>query len=154
MTSRTIFFVALFSIFSSLFFISCDSNDDPPIDIGYVNFQIYPNSTQYLPLNNIGGYAYVTALEPSRGIIIYRATLEDFKAFERTPTYKPDSCCVFEPVFKCTRLIVDESALFAVDTCTGSRYLLLDGSAVEGPATYPMVQYNTRYVEEVLYVFN
>lgn len=154
MAPKTISIVALFSLFSLLFIISCDNNDDPPIDIGYVNFYIYPNSTQYLPLNNIGGHAYVTANEPSRGIIIYRATLEEFKAFERTPTYKPDSCCVYEPVLKCTRLIVDESALFAVDTCTGSRYLLLDGSVVEGPASYPMVEYNTRFDGEVLYVFN
>jgi hypothetical protein len=154
MASKTIFSAALFSIFTALFLISCNGNDDPPIDIGYVNFYIYPNSTQYLPLNSVGGYAYVTANEPSRGIIIYRATLDEFKAFERTPTYKPDSCCITEPVLKCTRLIVDESALFADDTCSGSRYFLLDGSVVQGPASYPMVQYNTRFDGEVLYVFN
>jgi hypothetical protein len=135
--------------------VSCGKNDSPPIEIGYVNFQIYPNSTEYLPLNSVGGYAYVTENEPSRGIIIYRLSTDEFRAYERTPTYKPDSCCIYGDNYtQCTRLIVDESAFFALDTCAGSKYLLIDGSIVEGPAAYPMVQYNTRYDGETLFVFN
>lgn len=134
---------------------SCDNDDPPPIEVGYVNFQIYPNSTEYIQLNNVGGYAYVTANEPSRGIIIYRLSYDEFKAYERTPTYKPDSCCVYYENFaECTRLIVDESTVFTLDTCSGTKYLLLDGSIVEGPASYPMVQYNTKYDGETLYVYN
>jgi hypothetical protein len=138
----------------SAMFISCDKNDDPPIQTGYVNFTIYPNSVEYLDLNSPGGWVYVSANQPSRGIIIYRFSLDEFRAFERTPTYKSDSCCITEPVYYCTRLIVDPSALFVLDTCTGSKYLILDGSVVEGPATYPLLQYNTRYDGEALYVFN
>jgi len=134
--------------------ISCGENDLPSIQTGYVNFSLYPNSVEYLQLNNIGGWAYVFANKPSRGIIIYRLSLDEFRAFERTPTYKPDSCCITNPVYECTRLIVDQSALFVLDTCAGSKYLILDGSVVEGPATYPMLQYNTHYDGNVLYVFN
>lgn len=134
---------------------SCGKNDDLPFQVGYVNFQIYPNSTEYLQLNAVGGWAYVTASEPSRGIIIYRLSTDEFKAYERTPTYKPDSCCIYYDNYaECSRLVVDQSAVFAVDTCSGSKFLLIDGSIVNGPARYPMVQYNTQYDGEVLYVYN
>lgn len=134
---------------------SCSGDDPPPIEIGYVNFQIYPNSTEYIQLNPVGGWAYVTANDPSRGIIIYRRSIDEFMAYERTPTYKPDSCCIVDgSYFECTRLVVDETITFAVDTCSGTKYLLLDGMVVEGPAAYPMVQYNTQYDGDVLYVYN
>jgi hypothetical protein len=151
-------------VFAALFFIavsvivamsSCSGDDPAPIDIGYVNFQIYPNSTEYIQLNTVGGWVYVTANDPSRGIIIYRRSIDEFMAYERTPTYKPDSCCIGQGINReCSRLVVDQSITFAVDTCSGSKYLLLDGMVIEGPATYPMVQYNTQYDGDVLYVYN
>lgn len=157
MILKTRTYIALFFIAASLslFIAACGKNEQPPIEVGYVNFQIYPNSTEYLPLNNVGGWAYVTANQPSRGIIIYRMSIDEFKAFERTPTYKPDSCCIIVDTYaECTKLIVDESALFALDTCSGSTYLLLDGSIIQGPATFGMVTYNTQYDGEILYVYN
>lgn len=157
MLLKTKTFAALILIlFSAILTVSsCGKNEEPPIEVGYVNFQIYPNSTEYLPLNNVGGWAYVTANHPSRGIIIYRLSIDEFKAYERTPTYRPDSCCIInEPYAECTRLIVDPSAVLTVDTCTGSKYLLLDGSIVNGPATYGMVSYNTNFDGETLYVYN
>ena len=154
---KTKMLTALFLILTPALVVlySCDNDDPLPIEVGYVNFQIYPNSTEYIQLNNVGGWAYVTANEPSRGIIIYRLSFDEFKAYERTPTYKPDSCCVYYENFaECTRLIVDESAVFTLDTCSGTKYLLIDGSIVEGPASYPMVQYNTQYDGETLFVYN
>lgn len=152
---KTFATITLIALTTFIFLFSCGKNDNPPIEVGYVNFQIYPNSTEYLQLNNVGGWAYVAANKPSRGIIIYRLSIDEFKAFERTPTYKPDSCCViYENIAECTRLIVDASAFFAIDTCAGTKYLLFDGSIVEGPASYPMVQYNTRFDGETLFVFN
>ncbi len=150
-----IFAAIFFLVISGLVFLSSCGDEDPPIDVGYVNFQIYPNSTEYIQLNSVGGWAYVTANDPSRGIIIYRRSINEFMAYERTPTYKPDSCCIYGIDYEeCTRLLVDETVTFAVDTCTGSKFLLFDGSIIEGPAKYPMVQYNTQYDGEVLYVYN
>ena len=153
--TKSLFAISFFASILILFLFSCGKNDSPPIEVGYVNFQIYPNSTEYLQLNNVGGWAYVSANAPSRGIIIYRMSIDEFKAFERTPTYKPDSCCIYyENLAECTRLIVDESSFFALDTCGGTKYLLLDGSIIEGPGSYPMVQYNTRFDGETLFVYN
>ncbi len=150
------FFVPLMSLVAMLLFfgMSCNSGDEPPIEVGYVNFQIYPNSTEYLLLNSPGGWAYVTANSPSRGVIIYRLSMDEFKAYERTPTYKPDSCCIYyENYAECSRLIVEDYS-FALDTCAGSKYLLIDGSPISGPAQYPMVQYNTNFDGETLFVYN
>ena len=156
MLLKTKLLAALFLlVVSGLIILSSCGSDDPPIEVGYVNFQIYPNSTEYIQLNSVGGWAYVTARDPSRGVIIYRRSIREFMAYERTPTYKPDSCCIVDGNYiECTRLKVDESITFAVDTCSGTKYLLLDGTVIEGPATYPMVQYNTQYDGDVLYVYN
>lgn len=144
----------LFALLITLVLASCRKNDDPPIQTGYVNIVIYPNSTQYLALNSPGGYVYINANEPSRGIVVYRLTFDEFMAFERTPTHKPDSCCIFDPVRICSRVLMDESGLFAVDTCTGSKWLILDGSVHEGPARYPLVRYNTLYDGNALRIYN
>ncbi len=135
-------------------FAACDKGEQPPIDTGYVNITIYPNSTEYLQLNSVGGWVYLYANEPSRGILVYRLSVDEFLAFERTPTYKPDSCCVYEPTIKCSRVVVDESGIIAVDTCSGSEYLMIDGSVVKGPATYPLVQYQTAYDGDALHIYN
>jgi len=154
---KTKIFTALIVIATStaIFFVSCGKKDNPlPFEPGYVNFSISPNSTEYLQLNSVGGWAYVTAYEPSRGIIIYRLLADEFKAYERTPMYLPDSCCNYSGnTALCTRLIVEDFT-FAVDTCLGTRYLLIDGSIVDGPGSYPMFQYNTNYDGETLFVFN
>lgn len=153
--TKSLIAISLITALSALLLFSCGKNDSPPIEVGYVNFQIYPNSTQYLQLNNVGGWAYVTANKPSRGIIIYRLSIDEFMAYERTPTYKPDSCCIYyENTADCTRLIVDQSSFFAIDTCAGTKYLLIDGSIIEGPGSYPMVKYNTRFDGETLFVYN
>jgi hypothetical protein len=142
-------------ILAGLSFMSaCNKDDAPPIQTGYVNITIYPNSTEYLPLNSPGGYVYLNANEPSRGILVYRMTFDEFKAFERTPTYKPDSCCITDPVLICSKVLVDDTGLFIVDTCSGSKWLILDGSVQNGPATYPLVAYQTFYDGNELRIFN
>jgi hypothetical protein len=90
---------------------------------------------------------------PSRGIIVYRFTTDQFTAFERTPPYKPDSCCSFQTGF-CSALVVDQYYPFVVDTCTGSEFLILDGSPSSGPSPYPLIAYQTLYDGNVLYISN
>jgi hypothetical protein len=132
----------------------CGKDDQPYIDTGFINIFIYPNSTQYLQLNTIGGWVYLTSNPPSRGVLVYRLSLDEFKAYERTPTYKPDSCCTYDPVVKCPKIVMNESGLIAVDTCSGSEWLILDGSVTKGPATYPLVEFHTMYDGEVLHIYN
>lgn len=129
-----------------------DKDENSPI--APVDITLDPNSTIYQGLNIPGGWLYLNesdgVIYPSRGIIVYRLTMDQFLAFERTPPYKPDSCCSTSGT-NCTRLIVEDDT-FVVDTCTNSTFLLIDGSPFEGPARRNLWQYVAEYDGYLLYV--
>ncbi|MCP4553169.1 MAG: hypothetical protein GY834_14275 [Bacteroidetes bacterium] len=110
-----------------------------------VNFTINPNSIKYNNLNIVGNWTYVSG--GYSGIIIFHSDINEYKAFERTSPYD------FPNDFNC-RVNVDESGLIAVDNCSGSKYILLDGTPFEGPATLPLKQYNTYFDGVYLHVYN
>lgn len=134
---------ALFLLLVFVFFPQCKKNEDP-IPYVYVNFYINLNSPQYTDLNNIGGYVYVTG--GYRGIVIYRNSIDEFKAFDRACPYKPSK--------ECERVVVEETGITLVDTCCGSRFLLMDGSVVNGPATISLKEYRTYFSGSNLQVRN
>jgi hypothetical protein len=145
----------LIAILAVVISLSCnkESNDRlplPPIDI-----TINPNSTIYQQLNISGGWMYLNETDgaeaPSRGIIVYRVTDDQFYAYERTPPFKPDSCCNALKTI-CTALIVDFP--YIIDTCTSSKYLILDGSQVSGPSSMSLGMYTTEYFAPYLYIHN
>jgi len=144
----------LILIFSALT-VSCTKENGnrpplPPMDI-----TIDPNSTIYQEINVVGGWMYLDetdgVLPPSRGVIVYRLSTDQFIAFERTPPYKSDSCCNVNKTV-CTALIVDNYYPFVMDTCTGSKYLILDGSPSSGPSTMFLSMYVTEYFGDLLYI--
>ncbi len=145
--------IAAFLIFSS----SCKKNRALPPDFPEfnINVAIDPNTTIYQQLNVVGGWMYLGYSEgidpPSRGIIVYRWTTDQFVAFERTPPYEWNKCC-YQNV--CTHLIVENYYPFVFDTCTETKFLLIDGSVTEGPSPYPLLQYQTQYDGNRLYIFN
>ena len=143
-------FIILLLFIVVLIQVSCKKEDNNnEVDVGYVNIAIDPNSTQYLELNTVGGWLYLTANPPSRGIIVYRFSQDQFMAYERTPPSSPNECCKENGV--CTRLIVDNP--FVVDTCLSYDYLILDGSP-QAPATKMLVTYQTYYDGSVLRITN
>jgi len=125
-----------------LFFIACDKDkEETSIPYIYVNFTIYPNTLDFIP---DGGWVYVTG--GYKGIIIYRYLHDEFLAFERG--------CPFDPLEDDARVEVETSGIIAVDPNCGSRFLLTDGSPIEGPATVGLKQYRTRYDGYTLIVSN
>ncbi len=129
----------------------CQKEAYTPLPFVEVNIQIFPNSTQYFNLNSIGGFEYLTANSPSRGIIVYRINQEEFVAFERTCPHDPDACCTEAG---CARLVVEENSFMISDSCCGSLYLILDGSNISGPSQYPLKQYHTSYDGTTLHIFD
>ena len=131
----------------------CNKDNNDKIILPPISITINPNSTVYQELNIVGGWLYLDetdgALYPSRGIIVYRLSVDQFMAFERTPPYMPNECCDANNK-NCTRLIVDSP--FVLDTCTSSKFLILDGSPVEGPAHTGMAAYFTEYDGYLLYI--
>jgi nitrite reductase/ring-hydroxylating ferredoxin subunit len=122
----------------------CKKDKTDEIPYVYVNFYINPTSTQYLDLNNIGGYVYVTG--GVRGIIIYHRSVDEFLAYERN--------CPYQPSNDCAQVEVDNSGIMTVDSCCGSKFLLTDGSVSNGPATRSLKTYQTSYDGTTLHVFN
>lgn len=134
---------------------ACNDNGND-IPLPYVDITIDPNSTIYQELNVVGGWRYLDendgVFPPSRGLIVYRLATDQFMAYDRIPPYKPDSCCNGSQ--NCTKLIVGNNYPFIVDTCTGSKYLIIDGSPYTGPGGKFLLTYVTEYDGFTLYIHN
>lgn len=128
--------------------LSCnDTPHNPNVPNVYINFSIEPNSTFYSELNTVTGYMEVSAPRPSRGIIIYRYSQTEFKAYERQSPNEPNHCG------ENSRLIVEFP--FVVDTCFDVKYSILDGSIfTQGYQGYPLIEYRTQYDGHTLRVYN
>ena len=103
-----------------------------------VDFTIDLGTPSYYSLNYEGKYMYLTS-DPqsnSRGIIVYRATSEEFRVYDRLPPNHPNTCC--EDGI-CSRLVVDD--IFVVDSCNQIRYNILTGEVFEGDGIYPLYKY-------------
>jgi hypothetical protein len=146
-----------FTIIIAALITACNKDNGDRLPLPQMDITIDPNSTIYQELNIAGGWLYLDETDgaelPSRGIIVYRLTTDQFFAFERTPPFKPDSCCNDSKTI-CTRLIVDNYFPFVMDTCTMSKYLILDGSPVAGPSNISLGMYVTEYYGDLLYIHN
>ncbi|MBL7904646.1 MAG: Rieske (2Fe-2S) protein [Bacteroidales bacterium] len=134
----------LFSILLMLplLLVSCgDEEDESLIPYVYVNFTIYPNTLDYIA---DGSYVYVTG--GYKGIIIYRNTHDEFIAYERA--------CPHDPLVAGARVEVESSGIIASCPVCGSRFILTDGSPIQGPASVSLKQYRTRYDGYSLIVSN
>ena len=135
----------VFAVSVTIFAVSCNHRPENPNEPDVViNFTIYPNTLEYQELNIVGGWIYVTAQQPSFGIIIYRASMTDFKAYERKAPNRPNAC-------HNNRLIVD--GFFVVDTCINYKYNIIDGSLIEGSG-YNLIEYFTEFDGSALRVYN
>ncbi|MDY0101699.1 MAG: hypothetical protein RBS07_02110 [Lentimicrobium sp.] len=125
-----------------VFFTACDKeNEKTEIPYVYVNFIIYPNTLDFIPE---GGYVYVTG--GYKGLIIYRPFSDQFMIFERA--------CPYDPLEDDAVIEVETNGVIAIDSVCGSRFLLTDGSPIEGPATRALKQYRGRYDGYSLQVSN
>jgi len=131
LSKLTIILVILVSV---TMFFSCKETQDN-IPTVYVDIEIDLTDPQYYELRSIGSYIYITG--GVNGIIVYRLSADEFKAYERTCPYDPD----------CGKVYVDDYNFLAVDTvCCQSKFsLMIDGAVTEGPATYPLRNYNAAY---------
>lgn len=134
-------------------------NVNPNIPRVVINITLDPNSTLYQELNVPGGWMYVDEStgfyipSGSDGIIVYRYSMTEFKAYERQSPDRKFSCCD-ENYANCAKLIVGDNYPFIKDTCNGNLYQMLDGSLFEGEGTYPLIQYNALFEGGLLHIFN
>lgn len=111
-----------------------------------MNVDIYLNlqNPEYQKLNGIGSWVYTNG--GSRGIIVFRSDVNTFSAYDRHCTYDSESSCA--------KVSVDASNLHAEDTCCDSRFQLIDGSPVAGPAPRALKAYKTSFDGNIVHIWN
>jgi len=137
-------YTVIFTLVLTFSIVSCKKDEKEYVPNVYVNFQIDPNSTMYLALNQVGGWAYVTG--GAKGIIIYREGHEQFRAYDRA--------CPYDYDVEGSIVEVEPSGLTMIDSLCGSRFIITDGSVIVGPATQGLKAYRTSYDGRLLYVYN
>ncbi len=136
----------LFAILTIIFFlvISCKKEDASTIPLVTVNLSLSLNNPEFINLQVDNGWTYVSG--GSRGIIVYRNSTNDFKAFDRHCPYNPSSSCGL--------VSVDVTNLVGIDDCCGSRFLLSSGQVTQGPASRPLKEYRTSFDGSTLQIYN
>lgn len=127
----------------TLLLAQCRKNDNP-VPYVYVNFYISLSSPQFAPLTSVGGWVYVTG--GYKGIVVYRQNIDEFCAYDRA--------CPYKPTTDCEHIEVEPNGITVLDSCCGSRFLLMDGSVVNGPATVQLTRYKTIYNGNTVQVSN
>ena len=126
----------LFSLI--LILVACKKNDlNQQLGIPYVNVDRYillndPNS---LSLNAVGGFLFLNA--GSRGIIVYHRAFEEYVAFDRHCTYNTSDICGKVSLDSTSNVILNCA-------CCASKFSIIDGSVLNGPAINPLLQYQAQ----------
>lgn len=144
MRNRSIRVLTISVVLLLVFFSSCKKDDKEYVPNVYVNFQIDPNSTMYLGLNQVGGWSYLTG--GVAGVVVYRESQEVFKAYDRA--------CPYDFDVEGSLVEMEPSGLTLIDSLCGSRYIITDGSVLAGPTSRGLKAYRTSYDGRLLFVYN
>ena len=127
-------------VFWVVFFTGCQKQY--PVNIPYVKFDLTINvlDPQFVNLQAVGGTIFIDG--GSRGLVIYRVSIDQFNAYERHCTYDSENAC--------GKVSFDSSGIVLVDddcggSGCGSKFNIIDGSVLNGPAQYPLIQYTTSF---------
>ena len=122
--------------------LSCENenNNFPQVD---VNLYLYINNPEFFNVESPGGWMYLNG--GVGGILLYRKNLDEFIAYDRASTFNPTSEC---------QVSVENDNISIEDPCSDSKFLITDGSVIQGPANQPLERYNTIYNGNNLSIFN
>lgn len=141
MKVRFILFLVL-----SLVLFACKKNKQHPVPSIPFDMSIDITLPSYSTLNGVGGYAYVAG--GSRGIIVYRRSIDEFMAFDRHSPMDPEGTCQ-HPLYPDT-----SNFLQLNDSCSGAKFSLYDGSPISG-SDFGLRQYQTIYDgSNILRIYN
>ncbi|MEO8067396.1 MAG: hypothetical protein ABI599_06855 [Flavobacteriales bacterium] len=127
-----------------LFIAGCKKEQRSGVPYTQVDIQFNVNNPAYVDLQVPSGWIYITG--GSRGIIVYRKTMDEFVAMDRHCPYRPEDGC---------QVFVDDTQVTVRDTiCCGSAFLIVDGSVTGQPAATGLQQYNTTFNGTTLRIYN
>lgn len=109
-----------------------------------VNETLYLSQPKFFSLGVVNGWVYING--GSKGIIVFRKSLDQYVAYERHSPYQSDMDCAIASV--------DSLNLVAIEDCGKSEYSLINGNVLSGPASVPLKMYGTQLSGDVLQVFN
>jgi hypothetical protein len=124
---------------------ACQKEKNQGVPLVAVDIHIYATDPSFVPLNPVGGWVYISG--GNRGILVYRKSITDFNAFDRTCTYNPADANELIKVDASNNVILN-------DAHCGSKFLITDGSVNQGPATLPLKAYQTSFDGTLLHIFN
>lgn len=134
-----------------MIFVSCKKKTQPtqvvqnnPVPSVPVDISIYPGDPLNFSLQGIGGWKYIAG--GINGIIIYRKSQDEFVALERSSSYYPNNSLA--------KVKVQQDNFSCRDTISGSKWQIVDGALINGPATWPLRLYGTTYDGNVLRIRN
>src|SRR3989304_3214262 len=107
LSSKLLFFLMWGTLLSPL---SCKKDDDSVPNVT-VNILLSTTDPSFTDLNAVGGLIYLSG--GSRGLVVYRLSMQEFMAYDRHCTYKPSESCA--------KVDVDASGIIAVDAYGGSK---------------------------------
>ena len=123
---------------------SCEQNNQ---NIPYVpvNFDLNLNLPSYNSLNYPGEHLILQG--GSKGIVVYRYTTDEFVVLDRHSTFDVTQGC---------NVTVESDGITLSDDndCSNSKWIVLDGSVMQGPATLSLHRYRTNWNPPILHVYN
>lgn len=128
-----------------------DPHENPYYPNAIIDITINLNKIDYYDLRVVSGFTYLTSdpMSTSRGIIVYRLSEDEFRAYDRLPPNNPNC---HDDNGNLTRLVVDFP--FVVDNCNEIKYNIINGDLFEGDGVYPLIQYHTSFNGYEVHIFN
>ncbi|MCE2711242.1 MAG: hypothetical protein LW688_01740 [Cryomorphaceae bacterium] len=115
---------------------ACRKNSNNPVPSIPFDITIDINLPSYSALMGVGGWTYVYG--GSKGIIVYRRSIDEFIAFDRHSPADPEGICG-QPLYPDSLNFLQLN-----DSCSGATFSLYDGSPING-SEYGLRQYQTVY---------
>lgn len=109
-----------------------------------VNFQASLTDPRLARLNVPGGAVLISGYGVA-GLVLYREPDNSYAAYDRCSTYLPQNLCA---------VTLDSGSFTVTDPCSGSKFSLLDGSPVKGPATKSLKSYYVSVSNFEIFVSN
>ncbi len=114
---------------------SCRNQNADFVPNVLVDLTLNLNNPSYQPVTVVGGHLFMPT-QGYRGIVIYRANINEFQAF--------DMACTYRPLESCHVVALDSATSLLKCACCDSRFNF-EGQLLQGPAGVPLKAYRTLY---------
>ena len=149
--------IILITVLTAVSLTSCKKSKNDVIPDVYVDFYLNLSDPEFFDLNAIGNAKIITSATNnwgsdaagygSNGIIVYRSTMDEFDAYDRT--------CPYDFAVNGKSIKVNIDGIFAVCPECGTTYALPSfGTPYSGVGRYPLKNYKTTFNGQIVHVWH